>query len=306
MNDLFSGSFSRFRSEGSPGNVQMSNSATTGGGGAVNLDKFFEDVEAIKDDLRDLETLYHNLQTSHEQSKTLHSAKAVKDLRSRMDNDVASALKKAKVIKVRLEALDRNNAANRSLPGCGPGSSSDRTRSSVVNGLRKKLNDSMNSFTDIRQLITAEYKETVERRYYTVTGEKADESTIDRLIATGESETFLQKAIQEQGRGRVMETIMEIQERHEGVKEMERNLKELHQVFLDMAVLVETQGEQLDDIENQVNRASSFVRVGAQELGVARRHQKNSRKWTCIGITILLVIILFVVLFTVKPWNNKK
>ncbi|CAL5414496.1 unnamed protein product [Camellia sinensis] len=93
------------------------------------------------------------------------------------------------------------------------GSSSDHTRSSVVNGLRKKLNDSMNCFTDVRQLITAEYKETVERRYYTVTGEKADESTIDRLIATGESEMFLQKAIQEQGRGRVMEMTMEIQER---------------------------------------------------------------------------------------------
>ncbi|XP_028106012.1 syntaxin-123-like [Camellia sinensis] len=61
------------------------------------------------------------------------------------------------------------------------GSSSDRTR----NGLRKKLNDSMNCFTDIRQFITAEYKETVERRYYTVTGEKTDESTIDWLIATG-------------------------------------------------------------------------------------------------------------------------
>ncbi|GMP25048.1 hypothetical protein CsSME_00002097 [Camellia sinensis var. sinensis] len=82
-------------------------------------------------------------------------------------------------------------------------SSSDRTR----NDLRKKLNDSMNCFTDIRQFITVEYKETVERRYYTVTGEKTDESTIDWLIATGESEMFFQKAIQEQGRGRVMETL---------------------------------------------------------------------------------------------------
>ncbi|KAL6997877.1 hypothetical protein U1Q18_008046 [Sarracenia purpurea var. burkii] len=302
MNDLFSGSFSRFRSEDnpqSPGNVQMSSSS-----GGVNLDKFFEDVEAIKDDLRDLETLCDNLQRGHDQSKTLHNAKSVKDLRSRMDTDVASALKKAKVIKVRLEALDRNNAANRSLPGCGPGSSSDRTRTSVVNGLRKKLHDSMNSFNALRQEIAGEYRETVQRRYYTVTGENADETTIDRLISTGESETFLQKAIQEQGRGKVLDTIMEIQERHEGVKEMERNLKELHQVFLDMAVLVEAQGEQLDDIESQVNRASSFVRGGAQHLDVARKHQKNTRKWTVFAIVLLLIIILFVVLFTVKPWQK--
>lgn len=121
---------------------------------------------------------------------------------------------------------------------------------------------------------------------------------------TGESETFLQKAIQEQGRGRILDTIQEIQERHDSVKEIERNLNELHQVFLDMKVLVDTQGQQLDDIESQVTRARSYVERGAQELQTARKHQKNTRKWTCYAIILLLVIILFVVLFTVRPWES--
>lgn len=298
MNDLFSGSFSRFRSQDqSPDSHSIE--MTTGG---VNLDKFFEDVEAIKDELRDLETLYTQLHSSNEQSKTLHNAKAVKELRTKMDNDVSLSLKKAKFIKVRLEALDRSNAANRSIPGCGPGSSADRTRTSVVNGLRKKLQDQMNQFSDLRQKIAGEYRETVQRRYYTVTGENPDEAVLDSLISTGQSETFLQKAIQQQGRGQVMDTIMEIQERHDAVKVIEKNLKELHQVFLDMAVLVQSQGEQLDDIESQVQRASSFVRGGAQQLGEARKHQKNTRKWTCFGIILLLIIILIVVL-SIRPWK---
>ncbi|KAL7137271.1 hypothetical protein ABFS83_10G080800 [Erythranthe nasuta] len=308
MNDLFSGSFSRFRDQDQspPRNdshtVEMTNSASTGGG-AVNLNRFFEDVESVKDELQELETLYNNLHSAHEQSKTLHNSKAVKELRSRMDADVSASLKKAKLIKVRLEALDRSNAANRSNPGCGPGSSSDRTRTSVVNGLRKKLHESMTRFNDLRQRMGSEYRETVQRRYYTVTGENPDEKTLDRLIETGESETFLQKAIQEQGRGEVMDTIMEIRERHDAVKEMEKNLIELHQVFMDMAVLVQSQGEQLDDIESQVNRANSFVRGGTQQLEVARKHQKNTRKWACFGIVLVSVIILIIVL-SLRPWNN--
>ncbi|KAK4736544.1 hypothetical protein R3W88_000241 [Solanum pinnatisectum] len=300
MNDLFSGSFSRYREND---HDQDSHGIEMGDTGGVNLDKFFEDVEAIKDELKNLEKIYAQLQSSNEKSKILHNAKAVKDLRSKMDDDVSMALKKAKFIKVRLEALDTSNASNRSLPGCGPGSSSDRTRTSVVNGLRKKLQESMNQFNELRQKMASEYRETVQRRYYTVTGENPDETVLDTLISTGQSETFLQKAIQEQGRGQVMDTIMEIQERHEAVKEIERNLKELHQVFLDMAVLVESQGEQLDDIESQVNRANSFVRGGAQQLQVARKHQKNTRKWTCFAIILLLIIILIVVL-SIQPWKK--
>ncbi|KAL3536021.1 hypothetical protein ACH5RR_004482 [Cinchona calisaya] len=303
MNDLFSGSFSRFRNQDqSPDShtIEMTSNSSTGG---VNLDKFFEDVEAIKDELRDLETLYSQLYNSNEQSKTLHNAKSVKELKTKMDSDVSLSLKKAKFIKVKLEALDRSNAANRSIPGCGPGSSSDRTRTSVVNGLRKKLQDHMNQFNDLRQKMAGEYRETVQRRYYTVTGENPDEEVLDSLISTGQSETFLQKAIQQQGRGQVMDTIMEIQERHDAVKEIEKNLKELHQVFLDMAVLVQSQGEQLDDIESQVQRASSFVRGGAQQLEVARKHQKNTRKWTCFGIILLLIIVLIIVL-SLKPWKK--
>uniref|UniRef100_A0A7N0V4W8 t-SNARE coiled-coil homology domain-containing protein n=1 Tax=Kalanchoe fedtschenkoi TaxID=63787 RepID=A0A7N0V4W8_KALFE len=270
--------------------------------GEVNLDKFFVDVESVKDELREVENIHRRLLDSHEQSKPLHSSKSIKHLRSIMDADVTLALNKAKLIKLRLEALDGSNAASRSLPNCGPGSSSDRTRTSVVNGLRRKLQGSMDNFNALRHQISAEYRDTVQRRYFTVTGENPDERTLDALIGTGKSETFLQKAIQEQGR--VIDTIAEIQERHDGVKEMEKNLQELHQVFLDMAVLVQSQGQQLDDIESQVLKASSFVSGGTQQLQTARKLQNNTMKWTCYAIIILLVIALFVVLFTVRPWET--
>ncbi|EYU38683.1 hypothetical protein MIMGU_mgv1a011630mg [Erythranthe guttata] len=275
MNDLFSaGSLSRYGDQGSH-SIEM----TTGG---VNLDRFFKDVESIKDELTNLETLHAKLNAAHEQSKTLHNAAAIKDLRSQMDADVAASLKKAKLVKVKLEALDRSNAANRSVPGCGPGSSSDRTRNSVVNGLRKNLHDAMNRFNDLRQKMVSEYRETVQRIYYTVTGENPDEKVLDRLIETGKSENLLQKAIQEQGRG--MDTVMEIQERHDAVKEMEKNLMKLHQVFLDMAVLVQSQGEQLNDIEGHVLKAKPFIKDGTEKLQTA----KNSKK--CFGLCVCLFL----------------
>lgn len=59
-------------------------------------------------------------------------------------------------------------------------------------------------------------------------------------------------------RAQVLDTLVEIQERHAAVRELERSLLDLHQVFLDMAVLVEAQGEMLDNIESQARRLASL------------------------------------------------
>jgi syntaxin 1B/2/3 len=183
MNDSFSAGsfpgFSRFRGEqASPDYHLVGMSSTASGSTGDNLDKFFDDVEAVKDDLKELDRLNEALRSYNGQSVTLHNAKAVKDLRSRVDADFALALKKAKLVKAKLEALDSS--------GCGPGSSSDRARTSVVNGLSKKLKDSMDSFNGLRQHILSEYRETVQWRCFTVTGENPDDKTVDLLISTGQ------------------------------------------------------------------------------------------------------------------------
>lgn len=297
MNDLFSHSFKKYQDL--KHQVQMDDIEGGGGGTsneACDLEKFFDDVENVKKDMEDVEKLYRKLQESNEESKTVHNAKTMKALRSKMDSDVSQVLKRVKIIKGKLEALEKSNAANRRVPGCGPGSSTDRTRTSVVSGLGKKLKDLMDDFQALRANMNAEYKETVARRYYTVTGEKPNEELIENLISSGESESFLQKAIQEQGRGQILDTISEIQERHDAVKEIEKNLIELHQIFLDMAALVEAQGQQLNDIESHVAHASSFVRRGTEQLQEAREYQKSSRKCTCIAILLgicLVIIVLF-------------
>ncbi|XP_011043281.1 PREDICTED: syntaxin-124 [Populus euphratica] len=292
MNDLFSSSFKKYTDLKQQAQIDDMEAGKDG----MNLDRFFEDVENIKGDMKTVERLYRSLQEANEESKTVHNAKTMKNLRSRMDVDVEQVLKRVKIIKGKLEALDRSNVAHRNVPGCGPGSSTDRTRTSVVSGLGKKLKDLMDNFQDLRARMAAEYKETVERRYFTITGERASDETIENLISSGESESFMQKAIQEQGRGQILDTISEIQERHDAVKEIEKNLIELHQVFLDMAALVEAQGHQLNDIESHVAHASSFVRRGTEQLQEAREYQKSSRKWTCIAIIAGVVLIVVMLL----------
>ncbi|KAK9285254.1 hypothetical protein L1049_024444 [Liquidambar formosana] len=230
----------------------------------------------------------------------------MKAIKKRMEKDVDEVGKIARNVKAKLEAINRDNLANRQKPGCEKGTGVDRSRTNMTNALTKKFKELMSEFqvylSDKR--FKDEYREVVERRVITVTGTRPDEETIDRLIETGDSEQIFQKAIQEMGRGQVLDTLEEIQERHDAVKEIEKKLLDLHQVYLDMAVLVEAQGELLDNIENQVTNAVDHVQWGTDALRTAKSLQKKSRKCMMIAIILVLIIALIIVLSILKPWKK--
>uniref|UniRef100_A0A0D9WMC7 t-SNARE coiled-coil homology domain-containing protein n=2 Tax=Leersia perrieri TaxID=77586 RepID=A0A0D9WMC7_9ORYZ len=304
-NLLSTDSFERSRVDQAPANVDielglqgdMSSSAQPG------FEGFFEQVRDVEKLLDTLTKLLKDLQKSNEESKVITNASAMKEIKKRMEKDVNEVTKTARLAKSKLEKLNKDNAANREKTGFGKGSGVDRSRTTTTVSLTKRLRERISEFQTLREAIQKEYREVVERRVFTVTGERADEETIDRLIETGDSEQIFQRAIQEQGRGRVLDTLQEIQERHDTVKEIEQKLLELQQIFLDMSVLVEAQGEILDNIESQVSGAAEHIQTGTNLLQKARFLQKNTRKWTCIGIVILLLIILIVVL-SLKPWSK--
>ncbi|KAM1543886.1 hypothetical protein FF2_013256 [Malus domestica] len=53
---------------------------------------------------------------------------------------------------------------------------------------------------------------------------------VERLIETGYNEQIFQKAMQDQGRGQIMDTLAKIQERQDAVRDLEMKLLDLQQV----------------------------------------------------------------------------
>ncbi|KAG0466084.1 hypothetical protein HPP92_017109 [Vanilla planifolia] len=279
MNDLLTDSFELPRRQPS-GDVDIEEGLQNPiHSSELGMEGFFKQVQEIDKQIEKLSKLLKKLQVANEESKAVTKASAMKSIKQRMEKDIDEVLKIARITKSKLEELDRDNLANRQKPGCGKGSAVDRSRSATTVSLKKKLKENMSDFQSLRETISQEYREVIERRVFTVTGNRPDEETIDRLIETGNSEQIFQKAIQEQGRGQIVDTLAEIQERHDTVKDLERKLLELQQIFFDMAVLVEAQGDILDNIESQVSSAVDHVQSGTTALQTAKRLQKNSRKF---------------------------
>ncbi|KAJ0663348.1 putative target SNARE coiled-coil domain, syntaxin domain, syntaxin/epimorphin [Helianthus annuus] len=290
MNDLLSAFNSPQRSTHGGGDIETGKRSAE-----IELDEFFKKVQLIENEFKKLYTLLKKLQDSHEESKSVTKAAAMKAIKKRMENDVDEVGRIARIIKAKIEELDKENLTNRQKPGCGQGTGVDRSRTATTLALKKKFKDKVTEFQTLRENIHQEHRAVVERRVFTVTGTRADEER-----------TNFQKAIQEQGRGQVVDTLAEIQERHDAVIEVERKLLDLQQIFQDLAILVDAQGEMLDNIETHVSSAVDHVQSANKALQKTKKLQKNTRKWICVSIMVLLIVISVVLVVVVKPWQSNK
>ncbi|KAJ7948167.1 Syntaxin-132 like protein [Quillaja saponaria] len=270
----------------------------------LGMDGFNKQIQDVEKQVDKLSELLIKLKDANEESKSVTKASSMKAIKKRMEKDIDDVGKIARSFKAKIEAINKDNLANRQKAGCEKGTGVDRARMNLTNALTKKFKELMTEFQNLRQRIQDEYRAVVERRVITVTGARPDDATIDQLIETGNDEQIFQNAIQGMGRGQVLNTLEEIQERHYTVKEIEKKLLDLHQIYLDMAVLIEAQGEILDNIESQVTNAVDHVRSGTDALHTAKSLQKKSRKCMMISIILLLIIAIIIVLSVVKPWKK--
>ncbi|KAL8473303.1 hypothetical protein ACS0TY_029550 [Phlomoides rotata] len=282
MNDLMSESFLSYVELKKQAHMDVESERDIElGGDEQNLCEFFQQVEVIKGDMKEITDLLVDLQALNEETKSTYSAKILRGLRDRMDSDMVAVLRKTKIVKTRLQSLDESSSRD-------DGNAVDRTRGSITNGLRAKLKEIMNGFFVLREKIMSDYKEGLKRRYYNATGEFPSEEVIDNMVNGNGNERVGILLFQDMN--------LENRERHEAVMDIWRSLNKLHQVYLDMAVMVEAQGEGIDDIERNVAVAGSFISGGTNSLLYAKQMKKESKKWVCwvwaVGFVIILVCLV--------------
>ena len=61
--------------------------------------------------------------------------------------------------------------------------------------------------------------------------------------------------------------------RHEEIVKLEKSIMEVHEMFLDLAVLVESQGAMINNIEDNVLKTGDYIRTATVELDMARQHK---------------------------------
>ena len=310
MNDLMASVGTGPRAASPPSPPPAATDVEQGGGGAVGfaegppagsedeeMERFYGVVSGVRAELKKLDAKLVTLRELNAQAGLaaagIASAKAARD---ELSAEVESISKEAGKLKKMLDQLHQGAEKEED------GGAKSRIKQSVLLACQRKLKLLMQDFSELRNAMKEEYKEILGQRYETVHGERPSEEKLEKLMRTGRGNNLFKRAILEQGQGAVDLTVEEIGERRQSMLELEQNLDELHQVFLDFSALVADQGDLIDNIESQVAKSADYTASGAQALQQSKKLHKSIQKKKLIfgaigGAIAFIIIIILIVSF---------
>jgi syntaxin 7 len=87
-----------------------------------------------------------------------------------------------------------------------------------------------------------------------------------------------------------------IEEREQGLQEIQQQIGEVNEIFKDLAVLVHEQGVMIDDIDSNIESSYSATVQAKSQLAKASKSQKSNSSLTCLLLVIFGVVLLIIII----------
>ncbi|MCO5568880.1 hypothetical protein L7F22_022582 [Adiantum nelumboides] len=87
-----------------------------------------------------------------------------------------------------------------------------------------------------------------------------------------------------------------IEERDQGIREIQQQIGEVNEIFKDLAVLVHEQGVMIDDIDTNIETSHAATAQANRQLTNAAKSQKSNSSLACLLLVIFGVVLLIVII----------
>ena len=162
-----------------------------------------------------------------------------------------------------------------------------RIRKSQHSVLSRKFVEVMTKYNEAQVDFRERSKGRIQRQLE-ITGKKTTDEELEEMLESGNPAIFTSGIIDSQIS---KQALSEIEGRHKDIVRLESSIKELHDMFMDIAMLVENQGEMLDNIELNVMHTVDHVEKARDETKRAMKYQGQARKKLIIIIVVVVVLL---------------
>nr|CDS34048.1 syntaxin [Hymenolepis microstoma] len=188
-----------------------------------------------------------------------------------------------------LKSLEESAKSDRLLSNSGL----DRINAYQHSALLKRFQSIMEQYNHSQ----LEYREKCKSRIklqLKVAGVDFDDNKVEDMLESTNPCVFTD-AVMEQTTA-AKKSLMEIEARHADILKLEKSIEEMKEMFTQIALLVEQQGDLIDNIEHNVSLTVDRVDNAKSSVAKAVVSKKKARKKKIICFIILAVVILILIL----------
>jgi t-SNARE complex subunit (syntaxin) len=171
------------------------------------------------------------------------------------------------------------------------------TRAKIINyqALSSKFSDIIKESQNVQLEFKASVKSKIGRQAKIVDSSLTDAQVEEITNDPEGAAKLLSSKMLGAGHTKLQNAVSDIQDKYKDILKLERSVEIMHQMFVDMSILVHAQGQVIDSIALNLSEARSYVHKGVGKLGDAQTSHKKSRTLQCyiliciiLGVTILL------------------
>ena len=160
----------------------------------------------------------------------------------------------------------------------------------------------MKEYRDIQEQNKATNEQKIARQMKIVNPNASDEE-IQKAVDSNDN-AFMQGLMTEQNKAldvAAKQALAYVTSKHNDILILCEAIAQLRQMFVDLSVLVERQGEIINRIEENCETALAYVKEGTKDLQQANEYSKGSSKILCVILIVVLIITVIMVVSIVVP-----
>lgn len=269
---------------------------------SASTDEFFKSFEDVIDDIDKIESNNKEIRRLQVQVLGGTAQQQVEENRAKLDDKVAENKKYGVRIRNALKrAQDRldDKAIEASKEDGTKKSAKEnhelRLRRTQIAAQSRRFYDLWTEYNNQQVDYRDRSKDLLKRRCRIVNAD-ISEDEIETMLDEGKTQMFNASILEDTTKAR--EQLNELKDRHDEFLKLERSIREVHDLFIELGALVTQQGEMINNIAYNVEQATEKVEKGRKDLSDAERHQRSARrkKVICAAIIIVAVLILLLVI----------
>lgn len=244
--------------------------------GEEEMEQAFREVQSMHKEIAQLRIEVKQL--GKQSSSFLTSMRRISSIK-RDTNSIARGIKtRAKALYNRLK--DMEDKSQRLEQEHGAHSSLARMVRAQCVSLTKAFHAVMSQYNEAEMEQRENCKKRIQRQAEIV-GQEVTGEQIEEMIESGKWNAFSENLVAD-GRA-ARSALFDIENRQKELLELEGRIREIHELFFQLALLVEEQGTQIDNIEANVAATQDYVVKATQQIRQAVRYKKANpcRRFFC-------------------------